>query len=79
MRLTQQQKELVLARRPGASLVRLGDEWSAVWREPELPTRERWRGQLVSAVVGSDVWWVGPEVFAATRRGAVEQLRGVQL
>lgn len=79
MRLTQQQKDRVLARRPGASLVRLGDEWSVVWQEKELPTRERWRGQLVSCVVEGDVWWVGPEVGAKTRRAAVEQLRGVQL
>lgn len=79
MRLTQQQKDLVISRRPGASLVRLGTEWSVVWQEPDLPVRERWRGQLIGTVVGTNVWWIGPEVFARTRRDAVEQLKAVQL
>lgn len=80
MRLSDSQRrdlEDLLSRqpqRPGACLVRVAGRWCAVWREPDQPTRERWRGQLLKSVeystddVDVRVWWSGGEVAAGSRR-----------
>ena len=86
MRLPLEQKAAALSSLTGAvdpTLVRLGEQWGVVWREPEAPPGARWRGRLVKAIVideaaaafGVDratVWWTAD--CAAARRGEIGAL-----
>lgn len=87
MRLPLEQKAAALSSLTGAgdpTLVRLGEQWGVVWREPEAPPAARWRGRLIKAVVldeaaaafGVDratVWWTA-DCSAARRREIVDVL-----
>ena len=70
LRLTQNQKSLVLTARPGAKLVRTHEDgWAALWKEGKM-----WVAQNVVKVdPHGNVWW-NPEVSAKTRKQA---LRGI--
>ena len=86
MRLSPNQRAAVDAAceviRPDARLVRVRDQWAAVWHiatDPQIPgavvpRAERWRAQLLSRVNGAEVWWSGIEHVAATRRGVIAGL-----
>lgn len=78
MRLTKADKEVVLAKQPGAALVRVGKAWALVWFDEEQARAERWRGVLVSAVVEGVVWFDGSEIGARTRRSVIQQLGGAE-
>lgn len=93
MRLNEAQKEAVLANclavwAPGldVELVRVGDFYAAVYRNPALSPGERWRGLLTTKVLLDrvsefldkpvyTVVWTGDEAAGRTRREVVEQLR----
>ncbi len=87
MRLSPEQKAAALSSLVGAvdpALVRIGEHWGVVWREPEASPGARWRGRLLKAVVvdeaaaafGVDratVWWTA-DCAAARRREIVDTL-----
>jgi hypothetical protein len=75
MRLTQRLKKAVAAARPGATLVRVGSSFGAVWHEPEQPPAERWRSQLITDLDAEGRLWWRPEAFGKTRRLVVEHLK----
>lgn len=87
MRLSPNQRAAVdaacLVVRPGAKLVRVCDQWAAVWHvtqdglcDPDVPVAPcaRWRGQLVVRVDGPTVWWSGEEHRARNRRAIIASL-----
>ena len=81
MRLTEEQKAVVLASRHGSTLARVGEFWAVVWKDQSAPVCERWHAQLVhhveaysdvdTATTLQRVWWAGGEVITATRHEAM--------